>query len=122
MNIVLPFPPVTGNHMWKHAKGKHYLVKEAKDYFADVMMAVKMQGANVNTDQDVRVQVLIYPPDKRRRDMTNVWKVVEDALTKAGVWVDDFQVRSCLTDRMDPIKGGKVLVNVAPYVENRVTS
>ena len=108
--------------MWKHAKGRHYLVQEAKDYFADVMMAVAMQGANIRSEEPLRLQVLLYPPDKRRRDMDNAWKVIGDAMTKAGVWLDDSQIRAKLIEWQDPIKGGKVLVNVAPYVENRLTS
>jgi len=122
MNIVLPFPPVTGNHMWKHAKGKHYLVKEAKDYYADVMMAVQMQGAHLNTDEKLRLQVLLYPPDNRRRDMDNAWKVIGDAMTKAGVWLDDSQIRAKLIEWQEPVKGGRVLVNLARYVENPLTS
>ena len=122
MNIVLPYPTVTGNHMWKHAKGKHYLVKEAKDYFADVMMAVQMQGAHLNTDQALRLQVLLYPPDNRRRDMDNAWKVIGDAMTKAGVWQDDSQIRAKLIEWQSPVKGGRVLINLAPYVENPLTS
>lgn len=108
--------------MWKHAKGKHYLVKEARDYYADVFVLVRQQGAHIHTDQPLRIQVLLYPPDRIRRDMDNAWKVIGDALTKAGVWKDDHQIRAKLIEWMEPTKGGKVLVSLAHYVENVLTS
>ena len=123
MNIVLPYPTVTGNHVWKHTtKGKHYITTKGRDYFADVKMAVQMQGAHVGVDQDIRVQCLLYPPDRRRRDMDNAWKVIADALTKANVWADDALIRSLLIEWMEPTKGGKVIVSIAPRVENPLTS
>lgn len=108
--------------MWKHAKGKHYLVKEARDFYVDVGFAIRDQGAAINTPEKLRVQVLLYPPDRRRRDMDNAWKVIGDAMTKACVWQDDSQIRSKLIEWMEPVKGGKVVVSIAPYVENPLTS
>lgn len=123
MNIVLPYPTVTGNHVWKHTtKGKHYITTKGRDYYADVKMAVMAVGAHIGIDQTIRVQCLLYPPDKRRRDMDNAWKVIGDALTKAGVWADDALIRSLLIEWQDPVKGGKVVVSLAPYVENTLTS
>lgn len=122
MNIVLPYPPVTGNHMWKHAKGKHYLVKEAREFYVLVGQAVRAQGANINTPELLRAHVQLYPPDKRRRDMDNAWKVIGDALTKAQVWQDDSQIRSKLIEWAEPMKGGKVVIALARYVENPLTS
>jgi crossover junction endodeoxyribonuclease RusA len=109
--------------MWKHTRGgKHYLVKEARDFYVDVGFAVRDQGAAVNLIQPLRVQCLLYPPDRRRRDMDNAWKVIADALTKSGVWQDDSLIRSKLIEWMEPCNGGKVVLSLAPYVENRLTS
>lgn len=113
--ISLPYPP-SGNHMWKHTtKGKHYLTTKARDYYADVGMATYHQQAVIGIDQPMRVQCLLYPPDKRRRDMDNAWKVIADSLTKSGVWVDDSLIRSLLIEWMDPVKGGKVVISIAPH-------
>lgn len=123
MNLVIPYPTTTGNHVWKHTtKGKHYITAKGRDYFADVKMAVMQQGGHIACDQPIVVQCLLYPPDKRRRDMDNAWKVIGDALTKANVWVDDALIRRLLIEWMDPVKGGKVVVSIAPRVENVLTS
>ena len=40
----------------------------------------------------VAVYVEAHPPDKRRRDLDNLWKGVLDAMQHAQVYVDDNQV------------------------------
>lgn len=42
----------------------------------------------------LEVTVLLYPPDKRRRDIDNVLKALQDALQNAGVYVDDCQIQT----------------------------
>ena len=37
--------------------------------------------------------VLLYPPQKRNRDLDNYQKALFDSLTHAGVWVDDRQIK-----------------------------
>lgn len=92
MELNLPYPP-SGNHMWKHAKGRHYLTTKAKDYYRNVAYIVVNEGKMVNIDYEVEVECQLFPPDKRRRDLDNAWKVIADSLTKAGVWQDDKQIR-----------------------------
>ena len=56
------------------------------------------------------VSWLLSPPDRRARDVDNVRKVVADALTRAGFWVDDSNkvlVRETF-DWHDPTPGGEV--------------
>ena len=64
----------------------------------------------------MRVVVDIYPPDRRRRDMDNTWKTAGDALTKAGVWLDDFQIVDLRMRRMEPMKGGAMVVMVSENI------
>ncbi len=55
----------------------------------------------------------LYPPDKRRRDLDNFdGKALWDALTKAGVWKDDSQVKSRYSEWGDVLKGGNVFVTI----------
>nr|WP_246877229.1 RusA family crossover junction endodeoxyribonuclease [Pantoea ananatis] len=35
---------------------------------------------------------MLYPLDKRNRDLDNYQKTLFDSLTHAGVWVDDRQI------------------------------
>ncbi|WP_275272978.1 RusA family crossover junction endodeoxyribonuclease [Pantoea ananatis] len=42
---------------------------------------------------NVEVTLLLYPLDKRNRDLDNYQKALFDSLTHAGVWVDDRQIK-----------------------------
>lgn len=79
--------------MWKHAKGRHYLTGQAREYYRNVAHIVANEGKIVNIDYAIEVRCQLFPPDKRRRDLDNAWKVIADSLTKAGVWQDDNQIR-----------------------------
>lgn len=111
--ISLPYPP-SGNHMWKHAKGKHYLTKEATSYYEQVAWVIKSAGMAMGLECRLEVEVDIYPPDKRKRDLSNVIKVVEDGCTKAGLWLDDSQIDRLVLQRMPSIKGGAIALRIAP--------
>jgi crossover junction endodeoxyribonuclease RusA len=44
------------------------------------------------------VEIILYPPDARRRDIDNYNKALFDALTHAGIWEDDSQVQRMLVE------------------------
>lgn len=94
VEFVIPYPP-SGNHMWKHTKGGgHYLTPKVADYYRLVEAEVAKQlpgvkGQCLGVVRRLGVRAVLYPPDRRKRDMDNAWKVISDACTRAGVWVDD---------------------------------
>ena len=51
-----------------------------------------MAMAGLSTGGRLGVRAELYPPDKRKRDMDNAWKVISDACTRARVWIDDNQI------------------------------
>lgn len=116
VNLVLPYPP-SGNHMWKRGAGRTYLTDKATSYYRQVWAAAVQQGATINIDQHIVVECRLYPPDRRRRDLDNAWKVLSDGLTKAGVWQDDNLVRRLDLVWMDPEPGGRVELTIAPHGE-----
>jgi crossover junction endodeoxyribonuclease RusA len=93
--LELPWPPVLGNHATKHSRtGGHYKVAEAVAYDARVRRVLAGIGLGCLAGQKpltgpLSVSWLLSPPDRRARDVDNVRKVVADALTKAGFWLDD---------------------------------
>ncbi len=112
VQLELPYPSRTGNHSVKHtANGRHYLTKEALTYRD--LVAACLRGRKAPAGQ-LSVAWTFCPPDRRRRDTSNLLKVVEDALTLAGFWADDsnlVQPRGSWEWR-EPVKGGVVLLDV----------
>jgi crossover junction endodeoxyribonuclease RusA len=58
------------------------------------------------------VNIKLYPPCKRKRDVDNFLKAVLDLMTKAGVWQDDSQVDILTVSRESKCKGGKVIIEI----------
>jgi crossover junction endodeoxyribonuclease RusA len=61
------------------------------------------------------VEILLYPPDNRRRDIDNYTKGLFDALTHAGVWEDDSQVKRMLVEWGPVVPKGKVEITISLY-------
>lgn len=61
---------------------------------------------------DLSVKLFLYPPDGRQRDIDNYLKAVFDAMTHAGVWIDDIQVKQLYVEMRDKIKGGKAVIEI----------
>lgn len=112
LTIALPYPPTTGNHTAKRGKHGHYTDPAITRYRWDVAVIARQQGAAKRLDGSLRVVAEISPPDRRRRDLDNVFKVVADALTHAGVWLDDHQIDDLRLIRMPPVREGLVSVSV----------
>jgi len=61
------------------------------------------------------VEITLYPPDKRCRDIDNYNKALFDALTHAGVWEDDSQVKRMLVEWGPVVPNGKVEIMITRY-------
>ena len=107
MNLTLPYPP-TGNHSVKHTKNGHYATSEARKYKQTVKALATQQGAILRHAGPLQVVAEICHPDKRRRDIDNCWKTIADALTFAGVWLDDFLIHDLRLIRGQVVKGGQI--------------
>jgi len=106
--IVLPWPP-SGNHGTRHAGGAHYLTREHIDYRAKVLELVTGMRQRPPLGR-LRVTAHFAVPDKRRRDLDNVWKVASDALQHAGLIWDDSAIDELHLYRTPVVKGGAVNV------------
>jgi len=106
--IILPWPP-SGNHGTRHAGGAHYLTREHVDYRAKVLELVNGLKQRAPLGR-LRVTAHFAVPDKRRRDLDNVWKVASDALQHAGLIWDDSAIDELHLYRTPVVKGGEVNV------------
>lgn len=114
MLITLEWPPSV-NTYYRHIRsgklaGRTLISENGRKYREYVK-------ASVHVDKPLEgmmdVDITLYPPDNRRRDIDNVLKSLLDSLTHAGVWVDDSQIKR-LSIEMTSTKGGKATVMVRP--------
>jgi len=85
--LTLPFP-VSTNTYWRHV-GRYVKISEKGRLFRQAVSdSILCRKPPINTH--VSVQVYLYPPDRRRRDIDNyAGKSLLDALVYAGVLEDD---------------------------------
>jgi crossover junction endodeoxyribonuclease RusA len=88
VNITLPYPPSV-NTYWGFSGHRRFLGK-----------------------QRLEMTVVLYPPDKRVRDIDNVLKPTIDALCQAHIFNDDSQIDVLFVRRAEVVKGGKCVVSI----------
>jgi crossover junction endodeoxyribonuclease RusA len=123
IRLTLPWPPSI-NRYWRHVfRGKNagqiYITAEGKAFRAAVAQIVMLKRARLkNAGRACRVEIVAYPPDRRKRDIDNLQKATLDALTYAGVWhddsqVDDLRIKRARDAQGNLITGSKVEVTIA---------
>lgn len=100
----LPLPP-TMNRYWRSEKGRVHISDEGKAYNSQIQVLARCSNAAPAPDAfyvrkwrenakglQLAVVCHFYLPDNKKRDIDNLFKVLFDSMTKAGVWLDDSQV------------------------------
>ena len=116
ITLELPWPPST-NQIWRNTvvggKPRTLLSVIGRRYRKDVADACLLARVRKGLAGRVRVDIVACPPDKRQRDLDNMLKAPLDALTHAGVWLDDSQIDKLFIERGDICKGGRLLVMIS---------
>jgi crossover junction endodeoxyribonuclease RusA len=110
----LPWPP-TVNSYYKHTRDGHrYLDAKVREFRSAVSDTVHEQIAEMPPlDEPLFMEVYLYPPDKRKRDLDNYMKGLLDALTEAGLWMDDSLINQLFIYRGEVVKQGSVRIEIA---------
>lgn len=127
MIILLPFPPSV-NQYWRHVvmktrrglvqrtllslKGRHYrnrCIKTIRNQFPVHEVIREM----------VKVEMHLFPPDRRKRDIDNYSKGVLDALTHAQIWEDDYQVNELVIKRRQAQPDGSVVLRITKNADTK---
>lgn len=111
--LMLPFPP-TANNLWLNVGKRRVRTPTYDAWIAESKLccigAKKVRGPYILT-------ILATRPDRRRRDLSNLIKALEDLLVKAGIVEDDSLCESLRISwsGSEPVKGGAVMVTVEPW-------
>lgn len=121
MKLVLPFPPSV-NSYWRAPNkgplaGRHLVSADGRKYQSAACAAIieQLRRLPKPSAELAAVEITLYPPDARRRDLENYNKALFDALTHAGVWEDDSQVKRMLVEWGPITPKGRVEITITPF-------
>jgi crossover junction endodeoxyribonuclease RusA len=114
--IDLPFP-ISTNTYYRHNRGFTHISPKGVAFRQAVEVSARLHGEKA-PDGRLQVGVMLYPPDKRKRDIDNYGaKSLLDALTFAGLIEDDSLIDRLVIERGPIVKGGKCRVYISGYME-----
>ena len=116
MKLILPFPPSV-NTYWRHPNkgafaGKSLISEAGRKFQSAACAAIVEQLRRLPkpTSAPASVEIVLFPPDNRIRDLDNYNKALFDALTQ-----DDRQVKRMLVEWGAVIPKGKVEITISKY-------
>ena len=114
VELALPWPPST-NRLWRcptsgKLRGRHLLSTEARRYKDNARHALEAQDVEPLPGH-VAVDMVAHPPDRRRRDLDNIIKIILDSL-KGRAFGDDSNVVRLSIERGAVEPGGRIRVCV----------
>lgn len=119
MILTLPFPPSV-NGYWRSpnkgaSRGRTLVSERGRAFQAEAIAQVleQLRRRPKPISVDIAVEVLFYPPTRAKRDLDNYFKALFDAMTKAGVWLDDRQIKRIVAEWGPVTKGGKVELKIS---------
>ncbi|MGV3483342.1 MAG: RusA family crossover junction endodeoxyribonuclease [Planctomycetaceae bacterium] len=112
MRFELPFPP-SCNRIWRNVGYRTLLSREGRAYREKVCAVLATnQPAIKPLAGPLSIDILIHPPDRRRRDLDNSLKALLDALQHGGAYQDDSQIICLSARKCPPVPGGLAIVHL----------
>lgn len=116
IRLTLPWPPSV-NHYWRNWRGRMVISGEGRDYREAAAWSIRAAHANLELIGPLAVEILLHPPDRRRRDIDNPLKAILDAMQAGGVYQDDSQIKDLHLLMLEVAPQGKALVNIKTLEE-----
>ena len=113
MTLELPWPPSV-NHYYRHVGPRVLISREGRIYRETVANRLKASRVRKFTGS-VELQIQLYPPDRRRRDIDNCMKCLLDSLTIGGLYEDDSQIKKMSIEMLEPMEHGMAVLKVKNY-------
>ena len=112
MITTLPWPPSV-NRYWRHVGRRVLISRAGREYRRAICGLLAGGGGPRKPPAGGRIALAMdaFPPDRRRRDLDNLPKAVQDSLAHAGVYEDDSQIDLLIVRRRKPVRGGRLEVH-----------
>lgn len=106
---VLPLPPTLNQYYRARVVGGRAVIYKNDGGYGKTIMAVV--GKRTPSQKRIKIMAVVQFADKRKCDLDNRLKALQDALTGI-VWVDDSQIDEIIIKRGSTIKDGAVRLTV----------
>ena len=110
IELELPFPPSV-NHYYRRVGPRTLISREGRRFREQVCALLAAAGVRPLTGP-IRVEIEVYPPDRRRRDIDNVQKALFDALEHGGAYRDDSQIVKLAIEKRECTSVGRTIVRI----------
>lgn len=110
IELELPFPPSV-NHYYRRVGPRTLISREGRRFRDEVCALLEAEGVGLMAGP-LQVEIEVYPPDRRRRDIDNAMKALLDALQHGGAYGDDSQIEDLRIKRRECVPGGRTLVRI----------
>lgn len=116
MKLILPFPPSV-NGYWRSTSRGMLISERGRKYRINAIAAVyeQLRRRPQAITHDIDIHVILYPPNRARRDLDNFQKALFDAVTHAGVWADDIQIKRMVVEWGDVTCHGKAELTINEF-------
>ena len=120
MRLILPFPPSV-NGYWRSVKNRAVISERGRKYRTDAVYAVyeQLRRRPQPIAHDIAVHVVLYPPTRAKRDLDNFQKALFDAMTHAGVWADDSQIKRMIVEWGAVTRHGKAELVISDFIKEK---
>jgi crossover junction endodeoxyribonuclease RusA len=100
------------NSYYAKTKRGVFISNKGRQFRDKAVDSVIEQLPGVFIDERMLVEVVLFPPDKRIRDVDNYNKSLLDAITHTGLWEDDALIDQLFNYRGKQARGGLCLVRI----------
>lgn len=111
IKFTIPYPPSI-NHYYGQRGIRRFIKKDGIAFRGAVANILENSGIKLGTAKRVKLTLEVYPPDRRKRDLDNIQKATLDALEHGGLFLNDSQVDTLITKRMEPTPPGGIDVTM----------
>ncbi len=111
IELELPYPP-TINHYYGRTKRGFVYIKAPGKMFRRLVVDECLQKDVCKIHGYIYMQIAMYPPDRRIRNVDNILKALLDALEHGGAYKDDDQIIDLHIRKRAVRKGGVIVVRI----------
>lgn len=117
LRFELPWPPSI-NHYYLHTHNGVILGAKGKKYRRDVSLLLHRYRCAYSHEKRLSLTINAFAPDKRRRDLDNIVKAVQDAIQYARVYHDDCQIDMLTVIRRHVVENGALQIWISECSSN----